>query len=171
MYVDIIWRQGVREVQSMDFNACYAHVMYSGGVQRVEANGMGFWGYRSTVMLNLLSLLVRFVRKMIINMIAHRLEFKIATKVNFFLYLYCHVELISCILVQCVIDAGAVEGLVLLISEPKSTRDIVKEACWTLSNIAAGSLSQISAVLESGCVEHVVMLANDVRDRTVSISA
>ncbi len=65
---------------------------------------------------------------------------------------------------QCVIDAGAVEALFLLISEPKSQRDIVKEACWTLSNIAAGSLSQISAVLESGCVEHVVMLANDVRD-------
>eukprot|EP01084_Bolivina_argentea_P033463 61885_1 len=62
---------------------------------------------------------------------------------------------------QCVIDAGAVEALFLLISEPKSTKDIVKEACWTLSNIAAGSLSQISAVLESGCVKHVVMLAND----------
>ncbi len=72
---------------------------------------------------------------------------------------------------QCVIDAGAVEALFLLISEPKGTRDIVKEACWTLSNIAAGSLSQISAVLESGCVEYVVMLANDVRDHTVSISA
>ncbi len=72
---------------------------------------------------------------------------------------------------QCVIDAGAVEALFLLISEPKSTKDIVKEACWTLSNIAAGSLSQISAVLESGCVKHVVMLANDVRDHTVSISA
>ena len=37
-------------------------------------------------------------------------------------------------------------------------KSIVKEACWTVSNITAGTKEQINAVIESGCVVPIVHL-------------
>jgi hypothetical protein len=41
-----------------------------------------------------------------------------------------------------------------------SNREIQKEACWTLSNIAAGTIEQIQYVLDSGSIPHLVSLAS-----------
>eukprot|EP01082_Thalassiosira_pseudonana_P002791 g3038.t1 g3038 contig12:1300951-1303756(+) len=40
-------------------------------------------------------------------------------------------------------------------------REIQKEACWTLSNIAAGTVSQIQSVIDSGAIPPLVDLVND----------
>lgn len=40
-------------------------------------------------------------------------------------------------------------------------REIQKESCWTLSNIAAGTISQIQAVIESGVITPLVELVSD----------
>ncbi len=80
------------------------HRCGGGGVQGVEANGVSFWGCRGAIMLSFLSRLVRFVRKMITNMVVHRLEFKIASKIYYSLCLCCHVQLISCIFIFAVCD-------------------------------------------------------------------
>jgi len=45
----------------------------------------------------------------------------------------------------------------LVITSP--SKDIQKEACWTLSNIAAGTFPQIQTVLDSGVLLHIVALA------------
>ena len=45
---------------------------------------------------------------------------------------------------QYIIEAGAVPFLRELIAH--SNREIQKEACWTLSNIAAGTCEQIQTV-------------------------
>lgn len=37
-------------------------------------------------------------------------------------------------------------------------KSIIKEACWTVSNITAGTKDQITAVLNSHCVEPIVHL-------------
>jgi Armadillo/beta-catenin-like repeat len=49
---------------------------------------------------------------------------------------------------QLIMDAGAVPCLRQLVAH--STREVQKEACWTLSNIAAGTVEQIQTVLDSG---------------------
>lgn len=58
---------------------------------------------------------------------------------------------------QYVIEAGAVPFLRGLIAH--SNREIQKEACWTLSNIAAGTCEQIQTVLDSGAIPLLVQLA------------
>ncbi|CAN0165483.1 unnamed protein product, partial [Discosporangium mesarthrocarpum] len=59
---------------------------------------------------------------------------------------------------QHIIDAGAVPCLRRLIAH--SNREIQKEACWTLSNIAAGTVDQIQTVLDSGALPFLVKLAS-----------
>ncbi|CAN0508270.1 unnamed protein product, partial [Laminaria digitata] len=59
---------------------------------------------------------------------------------------------------QHIIDAGAVPYLQQLIAH--SNREIQKEACWTLSNIAAGTVEQIQTVLDSGALPSLVELAS-----------
>jgi len=61
---------------------------------------------------------------------------------------------------QHIVLLGAVPLLRNLVEEC-TTKDMQKEVCWTLSNIAAGSVSQIQAVLESGVVPKLVELALD----------
>jgi len=63
---------------------------------------------------------------------------------------------------QQVIECGAVPWLTRLIQHPN--REIQKEACWTLSNIAAGTTEQIQHVLESGSIAPLVDLASKVVD-------
>ena len=58
---------------------------------------------------------------------------------------------------QLVVQAGVLDHLKrLVLSE---NREIQKEACWTLSNIAAGSSEQIDSVLSIGIVPMLVELA------------
>lgn len=54
-------------------------------------------------------------------------------------------------------EAGAVASLCNLVTH--SNRDIQKEACWTLSNISAGTVTQIQKVIDSGIMIHIVALA------------
>ena len=52
-----------------------------------------------------------------------------------------------------------VQALYVILSNPQRfKKSILKEACWTVSNITAGTKDQISAVLQSGCVEPIVQL-------------
>ena len=39
-------------------------------------------------------------------------------------------------------------------------KEIQKETCWTLSNIAAGTVDQIQGVLDSGAIPPIVELAS-----------
>mmetsp|Transcript_15490 Transcript_15490/g.33390 ORF Transcript_15490/g.33390 Transcript_15490/m.33390 type:complete len:507 (+) Transcript_15490:992-2512(+) len=59
---------------------------------------------------------------------------------------------------QQIIECGAVPCLRKLIGH--SNREIQKEACWTLSNIAAGTSDQIQCVLNSGSIPPLVELAS-----------
>ncbi|CAM9933922.1 unnamed protein product, partial [Discosporangium mesarthrocarpum] len=58
---------------------------------------------------------------------------------------------------EAILEAGSVPCLRKLIAHPN--REIQKEACWTLSNIAAGSVSQIQSVLDSGAMPQLIELA------------
>jgi importin subunit alpha-1 len=42
-----------------------------------------------------------------------------------------------------------------------NNREIQKEACWTLSNIAAGTVDQIQSVIDSGAIAPLVKLVSD----------
>lgn len=46
---------------------------------------------------------------------------------------------------QAAVDAGALRGLVPLLNHSK--KNIRREACWAVSNVAAGTLAQISALM------------------------
>ena len=71
---------------------------------------------------------------------------------------------------EVILDCGAVPRLKHLISH--SNREIQKEACWTLSNIAAGTVDQIQAVIESEAIPPLVRLVNEkVTDQEVRSEA
>jgi hypothetical protein len=71
---------------------------------------------------------------------------------------------------QHIIECGAVPSLRRLIAH--SNREIQKEACWTLSNIAAGTVDQIQCVLDSGCIPSLMQLAsNETTDAEVKSEA
>jgi len=57
---------------------------------------------------------------------------------------------------QCVINCGALPRLLALLNSPK--KGIRKEACWTISNITAGTREQIQAVIESNIIPPLVHL-------------
>ena len=53
---------------------------------------------------------------------------------------------------QAVVDSGFLGACVGLLQHPK--KNIRKEACWSLSNIAAGSAGQLQALMSApGCVQ------------------
>jgi len=58
---------------------------------------------------------------------------------------------------QQILECGAVPCLRHLISH--NNREIQKEACWTLSNISAGTIEQIQNVLDSGSIPSLVKLS------------
>mmetsp|Transcript_57182 Transcript_57182/g.170461 ORF Transcript_57182/g.170461 Transcript_57182/m.170461 type:complete len:854 (-) Transcript_57182:415-2976(-) len=60
---------------------------------------------------------------------------------------------------EVVLECDAVPRLRQLVNHPN--REIQKEACWTLSNIAAGTVDQIQAVIDSGAVGPLVKLVKD----------
>jgi hypothetical protein len=60
---------------------------------------------------------------------------------------------------QVIIHCGAVPVLKKLVTH--NNREIQKEACWTLSNIAAGTVHQIQAVIDSGAIAPLVKLVSD----------
>jgi hypothetical protein len=51
---------------------------------------------------------------------------------------------------QVVVKANVLPYLARLLSSPKP--NIVKEAAWTISNIAAGTIEQIQKVIDAGIV-------------------
>eukprot|EP00557_Chaetoceros_sp_GSL56_P003529 CAMPEP_0176489156 /NCGR_PEP_ID=MMETSP0200_2-20121128/7126_1 /TAXON_ID=947934 /ORGANISM="Chaetoceros sp., Strain GSL56" /LENGTH=1024 /DNA_ID=CAMNT_0017886255 /DNA_START=213 /DNA_END=3287 /DNA_ORIENTATION=+ len=59
---------------------------------------------------------------------------------------------------EVILDCKAVPKLKSLINH--ENREIQKEACWTLSNIAAGTVDQIQAVIDSGAISPLVLLVN-----------
>ena len=60
---------------------------------------------------------------------------------------------------EVILECDAVPRLKELILH--SNREIQKEACWTLSNIAAGTVDQIQAVIDSGAIPPLVKLVRD----------
>lgn len=60
---------------------------------------------------------------------------------------------------QAIIDAGLMSRMQHLLHHPK--RMVRKEACWVLSNIAAGTHQQIGAVIRAkGCMQRVTEMAS-----------
>jgi hypothetical protein len=62
---------------------------------------------------------------------------------------------------EVILECQAVPRLKELITH--SNREIQKEAAWTLSNIAAGTVEQIQAVIDSGAIPPLVNLVRDER--------
>jgi importin subunit alpha-1 len=60
---------------------------------------------------------------------------------------------------EVILECEAVPRLKELVTH--SNREIQKEACWTLSNIAAGTVDQIQAVIDSGAIPPLVKLVRD----------
>ena len=60
---------------------------------------------------------------------------------------------------QYIVELNAVERLEKLVAH--SNREIQKEACWTLSNIAEGSEHQIQHVISSGVIPVLISLISD----------
>lgn len=60
---------------------------------------------------------------------------------------------------EVILDCNAVPKLKELVTH--SNREIQKEACWTLSNIAAGTVDQIQAVINSGAIPPLVKLVSN----------
>jgi len=59
---------------------------------------------------------------------------------------------------EVILECNAVPKLRELVTH--SNREIQKEACWTLSNIAAGTVEQIQAVIDSGAIPPLVQLVS-----------
>jgi len=71
---------------------------------------------------------------------------------------------------EIILECDAVPCLRRLVGH--HNREIQKEACWTLSNIAAGTASQIQAVIDSGAIRPLVDLVNnDLTDKEVRSEA
>lgn len=60
---------------------------------------------------------------------------------------------------EVILECNAVPRLKELVTH--GNREIQKEACWTLSNIAAGTVDQIQAVIDSGSIPPLVKLVRD----------
>eukprot|EP00607_Mallomonas_marina_P005335 CAMPEP_0182437480 /NCGR_PEP_ID=MMETSP1167-20130531/85064_1 /TAXON_ID=2988 /ORGANISM="Mallomonas Sp, Strain CCMP3275" /LENGTH=401 /DNA_ID=CAMNT_0024630419 /DNA_START=1043 /DNA_END=2249 /DNA_ORIENTATION=- len=60
---------------------------------------------------------------------------------------------------QLVLEAGAILLLKNLIHH--SSKEIQKEACWTVSNIAAGTISQIQEVIDSEVIPPIIDIARN----------
>lgn len=58
-----------------------------------------------------------------------------------------------------ILECKAVPRLKELITH--NHKEIQKEACWTLSNIAAGTIEQIQSVIDSGAIAPLVLLVQD----------
>lgn len=59
---------------------------------------------------------------------------------------------------QAIIDAGVMTHMLRLLSHPKRT--VRKEACWVVSNIAAGTERQIGTVIKTkGCMQRLTQMA------------
>jgi hypothetical protein len=59
---------------------------------------------------------------------------------------------------EVILDCNAVPKLKELVTH--SNREIQKEACWTLSNIAAGTVDQIQSVIDAGAIAPLVKLVS-----------
>ena len=60
---------------------------------------------------------------------------------------------------QCVINCGALTRLLALLGSPK--KGIRKEACWTISNMTAGTRDQIQAIIEASIIPPVIHLLSN----------
>ncbi|CAI2363394.1 unnamed protein product [Moneuplotes crassus] len=69
---------------------------------------------------------------------------------------------------QAVIGAQVLPRLHALLSHPDKV--IVKKTCWTLSNICAGTISQISCLIELGVIDKMIDLCHD-DDHTIQREA
>lgn len=65
---------------------------------------------------------------------------------------------------QVVIASGALTALLSLLSSPKD--GIRKEACWTISNITAGSPIQIQAVIDANLIPPLINILQNADFRT-----
>lgn len=65
---------------------------------------------------------------------------------------------------QVVIASGALPALLSLLSSPKEA--IRKEACWTISNITAGSPTQIQAVIDANLIPPLINVLQNADFRT-----
>ena len=61
---------------------------------------------------------------------------------------------------QCVIDHQALPAFRRLLQHSKNS--IQKESAWTISNITAGNVDQIQAVLEAGLIPLVIKILETV---------
>lgn len=60
---------------------------------------------------------------------------------------------------QTIIDAGILPKLQVLLGHDSVL--IRKECCWILSNIWAGSVSQVEAVINSGALHKIIQAINE----------
>jgi hypothetical protein len=65
---------------------------------------------------------------------------------------------------QVVISSGALPALLSLLSSPKD--GIRKEACWTISNITAGSPTQIQAIIDANVIPPLINILQNADFKT-----